>query len=239
MSIMKADRKITHDQIAAGFGPVLAKRLGINLKPVDGLTCQCDPRGDCTCRLATPTPTLATITRDAQRSSDPRLIVAVMALRHLNDRLSRLELLRAGNPQAAQDPQQIVAAAAQKAAMHQAQRYAERVDEMIEDSHQKEAKELDPRPPDIKAISLAMNHKALTWNLIVMAHRSIHLPAMGGKKPLNFLWDDPASRMMGSSSHLPKPKRCLRPMNVSKPPTARLSSMKPRSIGISVPATAH
>ena len=139
MSIMEADRKITHDQIAAGFGPVLAKRLGIDLKPVNGLTCTCGHATGCTCRLAPQT--IATITHDAARSSDTRLLVCVLALKHLDDRLSHLESLRAGNPQVAQgqQPHDIVANAAQKAAQLSAELYRDKIENAVTEHREKKA----------------------------------------------------------------------------------------------------
>jgi hypothetical protein len=152
--IYESDRQVTIDQMRRGEGASIARRLGINLKPVNGLTCTCGHAEGCTCRLATPT-------RDAKprpKIGDANLIVACMALKHLNDRLEKVEAIHGARQQgmaqgqAPQDPQQIVAAAQQKAHAHLAENYANRVDEMIEDSHKKKAEKANPqdRGRDIK-----------------------------------------------------------------------------------------
>ena len=137
--IYEVDRKVTIDQIRNGEAASIARRLGIILAPnKNGLACQCDPRGDCTCRLAKPA-----ITRDAKRPGigHPHLIAAVIALRNIDDRLTRIEQ-HVANRQSqgmAQGPQQIVAAAKAKADDFLAARYAERIDNTILEHHQKRA----------------------------------------------------------------------------------------------------
>src|SRR5450759_5180501 len=85
MMIYESQRKISLDQIAAGHGPSVARRLGIPLAPVHGIVCHCDKgRAGCTCKLATPT-------RDAKPRpgiGHPHLIAAVLALKDLDRRLT-------------------------------------------------------------------------------------------------------------------------------------------------------
>jgi hypothetical protein len=153
--INELSRKISTQDMRAGQGPALLSRLGITLKPVNGLACTCDKGAGRTCRLATPP--LTTITRDAQRSDDPRLLVCVLALKNLDERLSRLEQ-HVANRQSqgmaqGQVPQDIINAAQQKADMHLAQMRAEKIDTTIAESHAKKAEEADrlahgdPREP--------------------------------------------------------------------------------------------
>lgn len=138
--INELERKISTRDMRAGQGPVLLSRLGIRNTPnKSGLACPCDPRGDCTCRLAKPT-----ITRDAKRPGigHPHLIAAVLALRNISDRLDRVEQIHAANQAGmaqGQAPQDIINAAAAKAAQFQAENYARKVDEGILESHQKRA----------------------------------------------------------------------------------------------------
>jgi hypothetical protein len=122
------------------FGPIMATTH-------DGkLACGCDARGDCTCKIARPT-------RDAKPRltiGHPAAITISLALQGLSHRLDRVEQIHAAN-KASQgmtqggQPQQIIAAAQQKANMHLAQMRAEKIDEMIEDSHQKKADEEEKR----------------------------------------------------------------------------------------------
>jgi hypothetical protein len=141
--VYEVDRRVTADQIKNGEGASIAARLGILSTPnKHGLVCLCDKGAVCTCKLAKPI-----ITRDAARPGigDPRLIVACMALRHLDERLSRFESIRHGAHQPSmaqgQAPQDIINAAAQKAAQFQAENYARKVDEGILESHQKRAEQ--------------------------------------------------------------------------------------------------
>jgi hypothetical protein len=140
MMINELQRKISTRDMRAGQGPALLSRLGIPLTPnKGGLACQCDPRGDCTCRIAT---------RDAKRPGigHPHLIAAVLALRNISDRLDAVEQQHAAN-QASQgmaqpkQPHAVIAAAKAKADDFLAARYSEKVDQSILESHQKRAEE--------------------------------------------------------------------------------------------------
>lgn len=139
--INELQRKITTQDMRAGQGPALLNRLGINLKPVNGLTCTCGHATGCTCKLAKPA-----ITCDAKRPGigHPHLIAAVLALRNISDKLDAVEQQHAANQASqgmaqGQAPQDIINAAAAKAAQFQAENYARKVDEGILESHQKRA----------------------------------------------------------------------------------------------------
>lgn len=148
MTIMEIDRKVTPAQIRNGEGAAIAKRLGIVLKPMmtrDGkLACACDPHTGCTCRLPT---------RDAAKPKygigHPALITAVMAMRHLNDRLEKVEAIHAarqqGMAQSSQAPQDIIANAAAKAAMLSAEIYRDKIERTVAEHHEKKAEEATPQ----------------------------------------------------------------------------------------------
>ncbi len=138
MMICEKDRQVTIDQIRNGEGASIARRLGINLKPA--------PTRDAKPRLNIGHPVAITIS---------------LALQGLSHRLDRVEQIHATNKanlaqggQAPQgQPQQIIAAAAHRAATFQAERYAEKVDQGIAEHHAEKAEEAhkamygDPREP--------------------------------------------------------------------------------------------
>ena len=152
--IYEKDRQVTIDQIRNGQAAMIAKRLGIDLKPVNGLTCTCGhAQCDCTCKLVP--------TRDAKPQyafGNHHLIAGVLAMRNLSDRMDKVESTHATRQQSmaqgTQAPQDIINAASQKAQAHLAETYARKVDEGILESHQKRAAEAyrmangDPREPD-------------------------------------------------------------------------------------------
>jgi hypothetical protein len=195
MTILEAGRKITADQIKAGHGPALAARLGIPLKPNrHGLACSCGKGPEaCTCKLV-PTPDAAKPQKYGV--GHPALIGAVLALRNISDRMDRVEQIHrakgmtppsmtaqstnqpSGFHEAPQGPHpnDIIAAASQRAAMHQAQMYAEKIDRSIEDSHQKkidaEHRRLygDPREPGHTEPPPDDRHQFMKFDSSVGAH---------------------------------------------------------------------
>ena len=83
-------------------------------------------------------------------------------MRNISDRMDKVEALHAARQSSmAQGPQQVIAAAQQKAHAHLAENYANRVDEAIENSHKKEPRKPTPKHKTFMAMPLAASRRPM------------------------------------------------------------------------------